>query len=105
MWKDKTQSQITRTDLTTNMRLGNSPCKYYSEDGDSEGWRVPNQRELQMLIRAEKTGNKTVYSWTSYAFTENRVYMFYENILQLTSPGNPKYANPLLYIRCVKDVK
>ena len=58
-----------------------------------------------MLIRAEKTGNKTVYSWTSYAFTENRVYMFYENILQLTSPGNPKYANPLLYIRCVKDVK
>ena len=105
VWKDKTQSQITRTDLTTNMRLGNSPCKYYSEDGDSEGWRVPNQRELQMLIRAEKTGNKTVYSWTSYAFTENRVYMFYENILQLTSPGNPKYANPLLYIRCVKDVK
>ena len=59
VWKDKTQSQITRTDLTTNMRLGNSPCKYYSEDGDSEGWRVPNQRELQMLIRAEKTGNKT----------------------------------------------
>ena len=105
VWKDKTQSQITRTDLTTNMRLGNSQCKYYSEDGDSEGWRVPNQRELQMLIRAEKTGNKTVYSWTSYAFTENRVYMFYENILQLTSPGNPKYANPLLYIRCVKDVK
>lgn len=105
VWKDKTQSQITRTDLTTNMRLGNSPCKYYSEDGDSEGWRVPNQRELQMLIRAGKTNNIAVYSWTSYAFTENRVYMFYENILQLTSPGNPNYANPSLYIRCVKDIK
>lgn len=105
VWKDNIQNMITRTDLTTNMRLGNSPCKNYSEDGDSKGWRVPNQRELQMLIRAEKTGGKKVYSWTSYAFTENRVYMFYENILQLTSPGNPNYTNPSLYIRCVKDIK
>ena len=106
VWIDQTrQSRITRTDLTTNMRLGNSPCKYYSEDGDSKGWRVPNQRELQMLIRAGKTGGQAVYSWTSYAFTENRVYMFYEDILQLTNPGNPNYINPSLYIRCVKDIK
>ena len=104
VWIDKIQNQITRTDLTTNMRLGNSPCKYYSEAGDSEGWRIPNQRELQMLIRVEKASGANLYSWTSFAYNTNRVYAYDQTNLFLTTPGG-NYENPLFSIRCVKDVR
>ncbi|MCS2891334.1 hypothetical protein NXY11_17765 [Parabacteroides faecis] len=103
VWTDYTQSTITRTDLAINMKLNNSPCKYYSEDGDSKGWRIPNQRELQMLIRSGKAGSDKLYSWTSYAFTEGRVYA-YDGNLFLTTP-NTNYDNPPYSIRCVRDVR
>lgn len=103
VWTDYTQSTITRTDLAINMKLNNSPCKYYSENGDSKGWRIPNQRELQMLIRSGKAGSDKLYSWTSYAFTEGRVYA-YDGNLFLTTP-NTNYDNPPYSIRCVRDVR
>lgn len=106
VWKEKIQSQITRTDLATNMRLGNSPCKYYSEGGDNQGWRVPNQRELQMLIRAGKASGANLYSWTSFAFTSGRVYAYDQTNLFLTSANKTSgYYNPSFSIRCVKDVR
>jgi len=103
VWTDHTQSTIKRTDLAINMKLNNSPCKYYSEDGDSKGWRIPNQRELQMLIRSGKAGSNELYSWTSYAFTKDRVYAYAGNLF-LTTPGT-NYDDPSYSIRCVRDVR
>lgn len=106
VWKEKIQSQIKRTELATNMRLGNSPCKYYSEGGDNQGWRVPNQRELQMLIRAGKASGANLYSWTSFAFTSGRVYAYDQKNLFLTSTNKTSdYYDPSFSIRCVKDVR
>lgn len=101
-WVNKTQSKITRTDLAANMESGNSPCKYYSEDGDKQGWRVPNQRELQMLIRANKAGEERLCSRTSFAFNSDRVYA-YNGLLFLTDGAKSDKSE--YSIRCVKDVR
>lgn len=102
-WLDRTQNYISRSELITNMSLGNSPCKDYSEDGDSDGWRLPNQRELQMIIRAGKVNGQELYSWTKYAYNKIRVYAYNQN-LYLTD-GGENTIDPKHKIRCVKDIK
>lgn len=102
-WLDRKQNEISRSELMTNMSLGNSPCKDYSEDGDSDGWRLPNQRELQMIIRAGKVSGQNLYSWTKYAYNETRVYAYNQNLYLTDGDDNTK--DPKHQIRCVKDMK
>lgn len=102
-WLDRTQNDISRSELITNMSLGNSPCKDYSEDGDSDGWRLPNQRELQMIIRAGKVNRQDLYSWTKYAYNKIRVYAYNKNLYLTDGDDNTK--DPRHQIRCVKDIK
>lgn len=100
---------ISRTELEENIRLNNSPCKYYSQDGITKGWRLPCQRELQMYIRKGDIPDDAIYTWTEYAFTADRVYALAGNLYLTTDPlnpqGGPGYVNPSYNIRCVRDVE
>lgn len=103
-------SQVKISKVKELLSKGQSPCKNYSENGDT-GWRLPNQRELQMMVVKKDdlkmssgsnnaTGGPYTFSYTEFQYTRGRYFVFGGN-LRLTNSGD----DPLVTIRCVKDVK
>lgn len=110
-YKNETSSQI--TDLGDQISLSKakelikknqSPCKEYSEvvgGRTVRGWRMPNQRELALMVMKKddlSLNDGFTFSYTEFAYTPGR-YFVYGGNLRLTDGNDPK-----VYIRCVKDL-
>lgn len=94
------------------VKKNQSPCKNYSEvigGRTVTGWRMPNQRELALMVMkkddlgldgsTEGRGGPYTFSYTEFAYTSGR-YFVYGGNLRLTDSGD----DPKVYIRCVKDL-
>lgn len=105
---------------------GTSACSNYKQDGnDGEGWRLPNMRELLLMVKlglvTESTMSRTYYSfykndravkgddtnnigtlkeYTIYSPYDgaSRQGFAYNNFVHLINPGDP-----ISNIRCVRD--
>lgn len=94
-WKEK-------NDLVT---AGNSPCKTLGT-----GWRMPNERELSLMVSRVKTGwevAKNTYVWSRTSSTlqkkidANGGYGVTASGLNITIPEGGSGGN----VRCVRDVE
>lgn len=96
------ESSIAPKKLKEDILGNNSPCKDYQQDGDGAGWRLPNQRELQMIVRSGVINmDLGLITYTTYEYSKSRMYYYntdYKN-LALTSDENQRR------VRCVRDVK
>lgn len=118
-YKNETSSQINSlgdqillSKVKELVKKNQSPCKNYSEIIGGKtvtGWRMPNQRELALMVMKKddlvltgspsSVGGPYTFSYTEFAYTPERYFVFGEN-LRLTNSGD----NPNVYIRCVKDL-
>lgn len=88
---------------------GQSPCINYSEGGNDKGsWRMPNQRELMLIVSYVDQGSTTLSrTRSSLAKIKNRTdfgSVFYQqmsSIVTLNEKNNIKSFN----VRCVKDMR
>ena len=98
-------NQITLSKVKELVAKNQSPCKNYSEVVNRRtitGWRMPNQRELALMVMEKGNlglNDGYTFSYTEFEFTAER-YFAYASNLRLTNSGE----NPSVYIRCVKDI-
>ncbi len=76
----------------------------YSQDGDSQGWRVPNQRELMLMAEygylsgasaANAYASRTFYTY--YSLGKNEPFSYNSHLTLQSDSGNS------FVIRCVRD--
>lgn len=84
----------------------NSLCKYYSQNGDNRGWRVPNQKELTVMMELgifnDQPDNIKWFSATREYYSVNKEKM--QRIMgvkkNMSTAGTATYN----HVRCVRDV-
>lgn len=84
----------------------NSVCKNYSQNGDNQGWRVPNQKELTVMMELgifdNQPDNIKWFSATREYYTVNKENM--QRIMgvkkNMSTAGTAAYN----HVRCVRDV-
>lgn len=86
---------------------GESPCKDYSEGNDKGSWRMPNQRELMLIVsyvdQSSTTLSRTRSSLAKVKGRTNFGSVFYQQwsgIVSLDEKNDGTSYN----VRCVKDV-
>lgn len=88
---------------------GKSPCKNYSEGGNDKGsWRMPNQRELMLIVsyvdQKSTTLSRTRSSLTKIKSSTKFGSVFYQQITSIVTLNTQK-SGVDFQVRCVKDVK
>lgn len=88
---------------------GQSPCINYSEGGNDKGsWRMPNQRELMLIVSYVDKSNKTLSrTRSSLAKIKKRTdfgSVFYQQMSSIVTL-NENNDTMEFNVRCVKDVK
>ncbi|WP_425883377.1 fimbrial protein [Parabacteroides sp. ASD2025] len=107
--KELTSGEITQKEVYE----GKSPCKDYSESNDDKGtWRMPNQRELMLIVSYIATKDITLSRTRSSLKLKERAQfgsVFYQQLNDNTGKNiiglYPNKDNTKFNVRCVKDVK
>lgn len=79
------------------LKKDQSPCKGYTE-GNITGWRIPNQRELQMMVIKSGLTHYTVAN-TQYTYADGPYYG-YDGNMRLYG-----HDSQVVCVRCVKDMR
>lgn len=92
-----------------NVYDGESPCENYSEGTNDKGsWRMPNQRELMLIVSYVDQSNTTLSrTRSSLAKVKNRTEfgsVFYQQRKDIVTLDEYQ-DNTSFQVRCVKDVK
>lgn len=102
--KNLTSGTVTQTQVYNSQ----SPCKDYSEGNDKGSWRMPNQRELMLIVsyvdQSNWTLSRTRSSLSKVKGRANFGSVFYQQrngIVTLDESQDSKSFN----VRCVKDVR
>lgn len=93
---------------------GTSVCSYYYENSDKSDlgtWRLPNMRELLIIVNKANFTGQSIMSRTYYSFygtgflspgnsVSREGYAYNTSVVYLIDPGNTKFN-----IRCVRDIQ
>lgn len=81
----------------------NLPCKSLTKEGDTKVWRVPNQRELMMIMNEGLLKDHDVFSCTQDAYPANgrfaRANVGLQQVEMRPAPTGT------VYVRCIRDVE
>lgn len=84
----------------------NSLCGNYSQNGDSKGWRVPNQRELTLMrelgVFDNEANNIKWFSATREYYTVNKENM--QRVMGVKRDISTAGTATNNHVRCVRDV-
>lgn len=90
----------------------NRPCRDYSQDGDGERWRIPNQREaMMMLSQASSAKDEDIifpagterFSCTKEAYGGGDRFAVTTQVLSMKRL--PTTGTVTLRVRCVRDIR
>lgn len=81
----------------------NRPCRDYTQNGDNNRWRIPNQREIMMILsQGLLPNNNERMSCTKEAYAGGIRYAMTTNVLTMKAITGDTHT---IRVRCVRDVE
>lgn len=107
-----TDASYSNTANRLNAIGNNIPCYDYSEESDSSDvhtWRIPNQKELMMMLFDKNSLNSAdgnaKFSCTQESYGQaDRIIGAYKEVTNLFRNGTDGWGGNTYHIRCVRDI-
>lgn len=83
----------------------NNPCRNYSQNGDRDRWRIPNQREAMMMLTEGIVNSSAHLSCTMEAYASQTRYAGSAGGLMTMIDMAEEGDNYTIRVRCVRDIE